>query len=686
MGSVPSSRIRNVALVGHGGAGKTTLAEALLHCAGAIPRMGRVEDGSATTDTEPEETKRQLSASLSLATFTWKGHKINLLDCPGYADFFGETAAALSVADLAVFVVSAVDGVEVQTEAAWNLAAARQLPRMVFITKLDRERASFDRTLSQLQETFGAGIAPIELPVGEESGFRGVLDLLTDQALTYDTGQAVEGPVPEDLASTEHQVHDALVEGIVVADDNLMERYLEGEAISFEELEKTLAHGVAVGSVFPVVCGSATKGIAIDRLANFICEIGTSPTERPPIPVIAGDTVVEVEADPAGRPLAYVFKTVADPFGRVSIFKVLSGTIRADDVLVNARTHTDERLHQLFGLRGKEHLPIDEAVAGDIVATAKLSDTATGDTLAPKGSPVAVEPPAPVVPMLAVAIRPKSKGDEDKLMTALHRLADEDPSIAVRRVDETHQTVLTGMGETHLGVTVERLKRKFGVEVEMDEVQIAYRETITKVSKAEGRYKKQTGGHGQFGVAVVQIEPLGRGDGFAFEDRVVGGAIPRQFIPAVEKGVMDAMATGGHFGYPVVDVKVTVLDGKYHPVDSSEMSFRTAGALGFREAIADAGPVLLEPISLLEVRVPAALQGEVLGDLNARRGRVQGTEVDEDGASLIQALVPTGELSRYAVDLRSFTGGRGTFAATHDHYDVMPSQLAEKLRRSVTTA
>jgi elongation factor G len=683
MGNVPSSRIRNVALVGHGGAGKTTLAEALLFAAGAIPRMGKVEDGSATCDTEPEEVKRQLSASLAIATLNWNDYKINLLDCPGYADFFGEVVAAMSVADLAVFVVSAVDGVEVQTEMAWKLAAAHSVPRMVFVTKLDRERASFDRTLSQLQSTFGAGIAPLELPVGEESGFRGVLDLLSDQAITYDTGTAVTGPVPDDLASTEHQVHDALVEGIVVADDALMERYLEGETISFEELEKTLAQGVAAATVFPVVCGSATKGIAIDRLAAFICEIGPAPTERPPITVLAGDTSVEVSADASGRPLAYVFKTVADPFGRVSIFKVLSGTIHTDDTLVNSRSHADERLHQLFGLRGKDHLAIDSAVAGDIVATIKLSDTATGDTLAPKGSPVSVPPPAPVVPMLAVAIRPKSKGDEDKLMTALHRLADEDTTISVARIDETHQTVLTGVGETHITVLIERLKRKFGVDVETDEVQIAYRETITRLAEAEGRYKKQTGGHGQFGVAQLRVEPLGRGDGFAFEDRVVGGAIPRQFIPAVEKGVMDAMAGGGHYGYPVVDVKVTVLDGKYHPVDSSEMSFRTAGALGFREAIVNAGPVLLEPVSLLEVRVPAAYQGDVLGDLNARRGRVQGTEVDEEGASVVQALVPTGELARYAVDLRSFTGGRGSYVATHDHYDVMPSNLADKLRRAV---
>jgi elongation factor G len=683
MASVPSTRIRNVAFVGHGGSGKTTLAEALLHCAGAIPRLGRVEDGTATCDTEPEEVKRRLSASLAVATFTWKDHKVNLIDCPGYADFFGEVEAALSVADLAVFVVSAVEGVEVQTELAWRLAAERQIPRMVFVNKLDRERASFDRTLSQLQTLFGAGIAPLELPVGEEAGFRGVLDLLSDQAITYDTGTAVQGDVPPDLASTEHQVHDALVEGIVIADDALMERYLDGDVIGFEELEKTLAQGVAQASVYPVVCGSATKGVAIDRLADYLCEIGPAPTERPPVAVTAGDTVVEVAADPAAKPLAYVFKTIGDQFGRISVFKLLSGTLRTDDILVNSRSHVDERMHQLFWMRGKEHLAAEEIVAGDIAATWKLSDTGTGDTLAPKGSPVVVEPPAPSVPVLHISIRPKSKGDEDKLMTALHRLGDEDAAIKVRRDDETHQTVLSGMGETHLSVTVERLKRKFGVDVETGEVDVAYRETITKASQAEGRYKKQTGGHGQYGVAVLRIEPLERGEGFVFEDHVVGGAIPRQFIPAVEKGVVEAMGHGGYFGYPVVDVRVGCMDGKYHPVDSSEMSFKAAGALGFREAMAQAGPVLLEPISLLEVIVPAAFQGDVLGDLNGRRGRVQGTEVTDDGLSALRALVPAAELGRYAIDLRSITGGRGRFTVTHDHYDVVPQPLAEKLRREV---
>jgi elongation factor G len=684
--SVPPSRIRNVALVGHGGTGKTTLTEALLHASGAIGRLGRVEDGTTTTDFEPEEVKRHISVGLALAPIEWEDHKINLIDCPGYADFLTDVEAALSVADLAVFVVSAVEGVEVQTEIGWRLAEKRNIPRMVFINKLDRERASFDRTLSELQAAFGAGIAPLELPIGEETAFRGVADLLTDTAITYDNGTVSEGPIPDDLAATEHQVHDSLIEGIVVADDDLMERYLDGEVPDVKQLEETLALGVTNGTVFPVVCGSALKGIAIDRLAKFICEIGPSPDQRPPTKVQAGDKETEIPFDAGGQPLVQVFKTIADPYGKISVFKVLSGTVRPDVVLTNSRTHSDEKLHGLFTLRGKEHLTVSDAVAGDLAAVAKLDNTATGDTLAPKGTPVVAPPLTAPVPALTIAIRPKSKGDEDKLMTALHRLQDEDPSISVRRDDETKQTLLSGMGETHLAITTERLQRKFGVEVETDDVAVPFRETITKQAQAEGKYKKQTGGHGQFGVAFLRVEPRERGEGFEFVDEIVGGAIPRQFIPAVEKGVLETMASGGVFGYPVVDVKVTCYDGKYHPVDSSEMSFKMAGSLGFKEAMAQAGPVLLEPISLLEVSVPVSMQGDVMGDLNARRGRVQGTEVADNGDSLIVALVPTSEITRYAIDLRSITGGRGRFSAHHDHYDPLPQHLYDKVRRDTTHA
>ncbi|MDP9403287.1 MAG: elongation factor G [Actinomycetota bacterium] len=682
MKSFPPERIRNVALVGHGGAGKTTLAEALLFHAGLISRQGRVEDGSTTTDFDPEEIKRCISLAVALAPLEHDGHKINLLDCPGYADFLPEVEAALSVADLAVFVVSAVEGVEVQTEVLWKLAADLGLPRMVFVNKLDRERASFERTLDQLRSTFGAGIAPLELPIGTEHEFHGIADLLTDTAITYDTGKAVTGAIPDEMESLEHQVHDNLVEGIVVGDDDLTERYLEGEAISMRELEDALAAGVAAGQVFPVVCGSATKGVAIDRLAQFICEIGPSPLRRGPATAEGGETLHEIPCDPSGQPLAYVWKTLADPYvGRVSLFKVLSGTIRPDTVLTNPRTHGDEKLHALFTLRGKEHVALSEVPAGDIAAVAKLANTTTGDTLAPRGTPVRI-PPAPApTPLLSVAIRPKSKGDEDKLMTALHRLQDEDRSLLVRRDDETHQTLLSGMGETHLAIVTERLQRKYGVVVETEDVLVAYRETITTPAEAEGKYKKQTGGHGQFGVAFIRVEPLSRGAGFEFVDQIVGGAIPRQFIPAVEKGIAETMARGGVYGYPVVDAKVTLFDGKYHAVDSSEMSFKMAGSLGFHDAMAKAGPVLLEPVSLLEVTVPAAQQGDVMGDLNARRGRVQGTEPGDDGEQVVVAMVPTSEIQRYAIDLRSLTGGRGRFRAEHDHYDMLPQHLYDKVAK-----
>jgi elongation factor G len=683
----PPSKIRNVALVGHGGAGKTTLAEALLFAAGVTNRKGRVEDGTTTTDFDPEETKRHISVSVALAPFEWHDHKVNILDCPGYPDFATDTMAALSVADLAVFVVSAVEGVEVQTELMWKAAAKLGLPRLVFVNKLDRERASFSRTLEQLQAAFGAGIAPLELPIGEETAFEGVADLLSDTAITYHDGKPTTGSIPDEMEAQEHAVHDSLVEGIVVADDELMERYLEGDVPDFKELEETLAHGVASAQVFPVLCGSAGKDIAIDRLATFLCEIGPSPLDRPGVMVQAGDQAREVKPDPAGQPLAAVFKTLADPYvGKISLFKVLSGTVRPDAVLTNPRTHQDEKLHGLFTLRGKEQVPTTEVPAGDIAAVAKLGDVATGDTLAPRGTPVVVtRPPAPQ-PILSVAIRPKSKGDEDKLMTALHRLQEEDPSLLVRRDDETHQTLLSGMGEAHLAIAAERLSRKFGVEIDTEDVIVAYRETITGTAEAEGKYKKQTGGHGQFGVAFLRVEPLPRGSGFEFADQIVGGAIPRQFIPAVQKGIEEAMAGGGVFGYPVVDIKATCFDGKFHPVDSSEMSFKMAGSLGFRDAMAKAGPVLLEPISMLEVTVPPAYQGDVMGDLNSRRGRVQGTEQGEDAESMVTALVPTSELLRYAIDLRSITGGRGRFNVQHDHYDPLPQHLYDKVRRDTTSS
>jgi elongation factor G len=683
---VSSEKIRNVALVGHSGSGKTSLAEALLHRAGVIARRGRVEDGTTVCDHEPEEQRRNMTLSLALAPFEWKGHKINLIDTPGYADFTAEVIAALEAADLALFVVSAVDGVEVQTEAIWRLTEDLGVPHLVFVNKLDRERASFERALEEIRDRLGANVAPLELPIGAESSFRGVADVLTDTAQIYEDGAPHTEPIPADLEALEHQVHDEVVEGIVVADDALLERYLEGEEPSVEELEHTLTLGIEAGTVVPVLCGSATTEVAIDRLADLIVEIGPPPADRPRT-VRAGDTSVEVAPDPDGDPLAVVIKTLTDPYvGQISILKVLSGTIRDGDHLVNSRTGTDERLHGLLGVRGKETEPVDELVAGDLGAIAKLSDTATGDTLAPRGRPVVIErPPAPE-PVLSMAIVPRTQSDEDKLATALHRLRDEDHTLVVERVDETHQTLLRGTGETHLAVAIDRLERKFGVQVDTEEVRVRYRETVTESAQAEGKHKKQSGGHGQFAVCQLQVEPLERGEGFEFVDRIVGGAISRGYIPAVQKGVEETMASGGVYGHPVVDVRVTLLDGKEHSVDSSEMAFKVAGRLAFREAVGRAGPVVLEPISLLEVTVPAEQQGDVMGDLNARRGRVMGTHVAGDGAAVITALVPESEVRRYATELRSLTGGRGRFRAEHDHYDPLPAHLVERVRREVREA
>jgi elongation factor G len=685
--TVPSAKIRNVALIGHGGSGKTTLAEALLVVAGVLSRAGRTEDGTTVCDFEPEELKRKISVSLALAPFLYEDCKINVIDTPGYADFVAEVEAGLSVADLAVLVVSAVEGVEVQTEETWRLATELGIPRLLFVNKLDRERADFERTLDQLRERFGSGIAPLELPIGREADFKGIADLLTDSAIMYGGPKPTTGPIPDDMSEIEHRVREALIEGIVVGDDDLMERYLEGDVPSTEELEATLAPGIAAATVFPVVCGSAITGVGIDRLASLICEIGPSPLARGPFKVKAGNDTIELPRDPDGPPLARVFKTIADPFvGRISLMEVLSGTLRPDMSLVDSRTHTEEKLHALQVMRGKETQPTSEAPAGDIVAVAKLSSVLTGDTLAPKNQPVVAEGPRLRNPLLSIAVHPKAKGDDDKLMTAIHRLQEEDTALMVRRDDETHQTVLSGMGDTHLQIVCEKLSRKFGVAVETEPVLVPYRETITKPAEAEGKYKKQTGGHGQFGVANLRVEPLERGQGFEFVDAIVGGAIPRQFIPAVEKGIQEAMVQGGYFGYPVVDVRVTCYDGKFHSVDSSEMSFKMAASHGFKEALAAAGPVVLEPVSRLEVTVPAAYQGDILGDLNSRRGRVLGTESGERGEQVVIALVPTAEIQRYATDLRSLTGGRGRFVVRHDHHEVLPAPLAERLAKQTAAS
>ena len=676
--------IRNVALIGHHGSGKTSLTEALLYRAGLRNRLGSVDDGTTVCDFDPDEHSRKMSLSLAVAPFEWRDHRINVIDTPGYLDFSGDVEAALRVADLAVLVVSAVDGIEAQSEQYWYLAEALGVPRMVFVNKLDRDRADLDRVLAQLHDDFGAGFAPLELPIGSQAEFHGVADVLTEKAYVYDSGQREEAEIPPELAEHEHEVHDEVIEGIVVADDELLEHYLAGEVPDFETLEHALAHSVLEQHAFPVLCGSAAgaKGpIGVDRLADFIVELGPSPEQRPTV-VTAADDLVEVPVDPDGQTTALVFKTLADQYvGRVSMLKVLSGTIRRDDHLVSSRTGEDLRLHDLFRMRGAERIDADALVAGDIGASAKLHDVATGDTLAQSGLPVVAEPLTPPTPTLAVAVRAASSADEDKLATALHRIVEEDPALVVDHDADTHQTLLRGTGETHLQLTIERLSSRYGVSVETDQPQVAYRETITATAEAEGRHKKQSGGHGQFGVAVIRVEPLGRDEGFEFEDRITGGAISKGYIPAVRAGIEEAMSRGGALGHPVVDVKVTLLDGKEHSVDSSEMAFRAAGRLAFRNAVAQASPVLLEPICAVEVIVPPELQGDVIADLNARRGAVRGSTLRSAREQAITADVPEAEMARYAVQLRSITGGRGRFSSTRARYDAVPAPLAEALRR-----
>jgi elongation factor G len=683
MADLATERVRNVVLVGHSGAGKTSVADALLARAGVVPRAGRVDDGTSALDTEPEAVKRKISLSLGLAPFDWTAsdgntYRINLLDTPGYADFEGEVDAAMAVADLAVFVVSAVDGVEVSTELLWRKAAQRRLPRMVFVNKEDKDRADFHAVLDQLRATFGSGFAPLELPIGEAGSLHGIADVLSEQAFEYEAGGTHHSePMPAEVAEEEHQLHDSLVEEIVSGDDDQLERYLSGDALSVAELERTLRHEVLDCLEFPVLLGSAATGVGLDRLADFVCELGPCPLDRPAT-VIAGDELVEVVADKGAKPLLYVFKTIADPFvGQLSVFKVLSGTVRADDHLVNSRTGTDERLHGLFVLRGKEQVPVTEVGAGDIAAVAKLASVHTGDTLAPKGTPVRVDTMALPEPQYGVAIVPRTQSDDDKLGSALARLQSEDPLLRVERNEETHQTVLRGLGDTHVAVALERLARKFGVNVDTAPVRVAYRETIAGHADVEGKVKKQSGGHGQFAVAQLRVSPLPRGTGFAFVDAVVGGAIPRNLIPAVQKGVEETMVTGGLHGFPVVDVQVECYDGKYHSVDSSEMAFKTAAAVGLKDALATAGVVVLEPVSLLRVTVPGTHQGDVMGDITTRRGRVLGTEGADHGEQVVTAHVPTRELQRYAVELRSMTGGRGRFTIEHAHYDVLPANLVD---------
>jgi len=675
-------KIRNIALFGHGDSGKTSLAEAILFNAGKIKRMGKVDDGTTVSDFDPDEQKRGISVNATPLTFEWRDVKINLIDTPGFADFIGEVVATLRVVDCAVFVLSAVAGVEVQTEIIWKMADDKDMPRSIFINKMDRENASFERCLQQLQDIYGSRIVPFQLPIGEEHDFKGVVDLIANKAFIYDgEGKAEEIDIPGDMADQVEAAREKVIEGAAEASDELMEKYLEEEEISEEEVLEALLDGVSQGKVVPVLCGSATHNIAVDRLIITMVNALPSPAVIEEITAFkrGSDEEITLKASVDSPLSALVFSTISDPYvGRLTYFRVFSGTISSDSTVYNPNRDKDERIGQVFVICGKSQVSVQEIPTGDIGGVAKLAATATGDTLCDKNNPVVLPSIQFYDPVMSLAVEPKTKGDEDKLSVALSRLSEEDPTFHVRRDTEVKQTIISGMGEAHLDIMMERMARKFGVNVHRDLPKVPYKETIRKSAKAEGKHKKQTGGHGQFGVAYLEIEPLERGAGFEFVDKVVGGAIPKQFIPSVEKGVRKAMEEGALAGYPIVDFRATVYDGKYHPVDSSDISFQIAGSLALKNAVADADAYLLEPIMNVEILVPDAYTGDVIGDLNSKRGRIQGME-PEGGLQLIRAQVPMAEMLRYSIDLRSITGGRGSFRMELSHYEEVPSHIAQKI-------
>ena len=674
--------IRNVLLVGHGGSGKTTLLEAMLFTSGAITRMGTVEDGNTVSDHDPDEQRKGISVSLAMAPVEWNGVKINVLDAPGYADFIGDVRSAIRAVDAVIVVVSAVDGVEVQTEAAWELAVEEGLPRAIFVNKLDRERADFQATLDQLVSSFGNQVAPFELPIGQEHEFKGVADLLHEKADLYPSGpKAEESDWPDDLHAMADPAREKLIEAVAESDDALIEEYLEVGTLPEEHIVSGAKDGFARARLAPVIVGSATKAMGIDRLLDFIVEEFPSPLERGPITVIGKDgTESERPSEADGPTTAFVFKTVSDPFvGHITMFRVFSGAIRPDTSVHNSTQGTDERIGQLFTQRGKEHESVPAVSAGDIGAVAKLQHAHTGDTFATKDAPVHLRPLELPEPLLAYAIAPKAKGEEDKLATGLARLREEDPTLRVSRSEETHETVMHGMGEAHLEVMIERLKGKFGVDVVTSPAKIAFRETIRTKATATGRHVKQSGGHGQYAVCVIDVEPLPHGEGFVYESKIFGGAIPQQFIPSIEKGIVKTMVDGVVSGNPMVDIKVTLTDGKFHTVDSSDMAFQIAGSMALKEAVDQAGVVLLDPVVDLEVVVPEVYTGDVMGDLNAKRGKIAGMEQIGGGKQRIKAQVPQAEVARYVIDLRSMTGGRGAFSMTFSHYEQLPQHLAQKV-------
>jgi len=675
-----ATTIRNVALVGHSGAGKTQLASAMLFDAGMVNRLGRVDDGTTVTDFDEEEIARKHTLASSLAFAEWNKTKINLIDTPGFGNFLADAHAALRVADGALVVVDAVSGVEVQTEKVWEFCDELELPRFVVLNRFDRERASLSRSLESLHSVFGRTVIPIQYPLGEEKAFRGVVDLLSMKAFMFEpdgSGKLTQGEIPADAADGANAAREALVEMVAEADDSLMEKFFEAGSLTQEELVAGLRGAVIARKVFPLLCTSSTLNVGIQALLDGILAYLPSPGERS-VKGIKGGSEVPVAASDRDPYAVLIWKTVADPFaGRISMFRVMSGTIRSDSTVYNLTKEAPERLGHLMLLQGKTQVEVPEIKAGDLGAVAKLKETLTNDALADKGG-VTFPPLKFPEPVLSYAIEPKSRGDEDKISSSLQRLQEEDPTIRSSRDPQTKELLLSGQGQLHIEVTVAKLKRRFGVEVNLKPPRIPYRETITASTEAHGRHKKQTGGHGQFGDCKITMEPLPRGADFEFVDDIFGGSIPRQFIPAVEKGIQDARLRGYLAGYPVVDFRVTLIDGQFHAVDSNELSFKLAGSLAFKDGMSRARPTLLEPIMNVEVFAPSDFAGDLMGDLNGRRGRIGGMDT-RGGMTVIKAQVPMAEMLTYEQQLTSATGGRGSYHMEYSHYEEVPSHLQAKI-------
>jgi len=676
-------KIRNVALIGHRGSGKTSVCEAILFEAGVVNRLGRVEDGSTVSDFEPDEQAREMSIDATLASFEFHGRKINLIDTPGDPSFVADTLGALRVVDSAVVVVNAVMGVEVHTERLWQRANDEGLARLVYVNMLDRERADFFRTLDSLKEAFGQHVVATEIPIGSEHTTSGVIDLVDMKAFTYEgegRDNAMEGEIPEELAEQANEYREKLMDEVAENSDELMERYLEGEEISHDEIVAALKKGVTEGHLFPVTCGIATKNLGTSRLLEAIIDDLPSPEMRGALSAAGPDgEELEIAPDESGDLIAYVFKTTADPYtGRINLLRVYSGVLSSDSQVTNTTRSEKERIGQLAAPQGKEHETVDELGPGDLGAVAKLRETRAGDVLAAKGTEVTFPSLHLPSPVMAFAYEPKSKGDEEKAVTAIRRLSEEDPTLDVHRDPQTGEQIIAGLTQVHVEVIVDRIKNRFGAEIELHPPQVPYLETIRKPAKGHGRYKKQTGGRGQFGDCHIEIEPAEAGAGLDFVNAIKGGVIPGGFIPAVEKGVSEAMAKGVVAGYPLKDVRVRLFDGQYHTVDSSEMAFKIAGSMAFQQAAAEADACILEPIVKLTIAVPEDAVGDVIGDLNSRRGRPLGME-PKGSMTEIQAEVPMAEVLDYAPDLRAITGGRGDYEMVFERYEELPSHLAQKV-------